>query len=149
MNQTHLTDRTKTILVELYAAAGTSTLTSDVVDMAGFRSARAIAMLDDVSDTSVLTLTLKSNSANSTSSPTPATESSATFTASATSADGKTLIVDVSKPTGRYVFATLERATANAVVCGILIELYEPYSLPVTADANVVGVSKAVKGGVA
>lgn len=149
MNQTHLTDRTKTILVELYAAAGTSTLTSDVVDMAGFRSMRAIAMLDDVTDTSVLTLTVKSNSANSVSSPTPVTESSATFTAGATSADGKTLIVDVSKPTGRYVFATLARATANAVVCGILIELYEPYALPVTADANVVAVSKAVAGGVA
>jgi hypothetical protein len=149
MNQTHLTDRTKTILVELSAAAGQTELTSDVIDMAGFRSARAIAMLGDVTTTSVLTLNFKSNSANSTSSPTPVTETSATFTAGASDADGKTLICDVSKPTGRYVFATLTRTTADAVVCGILMELYEPYVLPVTADSNVISTSKVVKGGVA
>lgn len=149
MRQTHLTDQTKTILVELSATAGTSELTSDVVDMSGFRGARAIGMLGDVTSGSVLTLNFKSNSANSTSSPTPVTETSATFTAGASDADGKTLICDVSKPTGRYVFATLTRETQNAVVVGILIELYDPYVLPVTADSNVISTSKVVKGGVA
>lgn len=147
MLQTHLTDRTKTVLVEPYSAAGQTTLTSDVVDMTGFRSVRAIAMLDDVTATSVLTLTVLSNSTNSASGGT--SESSATYTAAASDADYKTLIVDVSKPTGRYIYATLGRGTANAVVCGILFELYDPYVLPVTADSNVISTSKAVKGGIA
>lgn len=149
MRQAHLTDQVKTILVELSAAAGQTELTSDVIDMSGFRGARFIGMLGDVTTASVLTLNLKSNSANSTSSPTPTTETSATFTAGASDADGKTLICDCKTPTGRYVFATLTRTAADAVVVGILCELYDPYVLPVTADSNVISTSKVVKGGVA
>lgn len=149
MNQTHLTDRTKTIVVELSATAGQTELTSDVIDMSGFRAVRFLGMLGDVTSGSVLTLNLKSNSANSTSSPTPTTETSATFTAGASDADGGVLICDCSKPTGRYVFATLTRTTQDAVVVGILCELYEPYTLPVTQDTKTVSTSKVVKGGVA
>lgn len=149
MLQGHLSDCVKTVYVEAAAIAGTSELTSDVVDMAGFDAVRVIGILGDVTDTSVVTLNLKSNSANSTSSPTPTTEASATYTAGASDADNKLLTVDVVRPTGRYVFATLTRTTANAVVNGIILELYRSRTVPVSQDSTVIAHTEAVKGGVA
>lgn len=149
MLQGHLSDCVKTIYVEGAAAAAQTELTSDVIDMSGYDAVRAIAITGDVTTTCVLTLNLKSNSANSTSSPTPVTEASATFTAGASDADSKMLTVDVIRPTGRYVFATLTRTTADAVVNGIVIELYRARSVPVTQDTTVISHTEAVKGGVA
>jgi len=115
----------KFIVVENAAVAGTSTLTTDVVDMLGYQSIAFIAKLGDVSDTSVLALTAKGNSANSVSSPTPTTYAgAATYTAGASDADNKLMIVDIEKPRDRYVFATLARGTANAVVDSIIAVLY-------------------------
>jgi hypothetical protein len=129
----------KITVVEAAAAAGTSALTTDVLDMSGYEGVMFVAMLGDVTDTSVLTLTAKGNSANSTSSPTPVTQkASDAFTASATSADSKVIVVDVYKPTLRYVFAELTRATANAVVGGIIAIQYCPRVKPTTQDATVI-----------
>lgn len=129
----------KVVPVEPYAAAGQSTLTTDVVDMQGFDSVAFIAYLGDVSDTSVLTLTAKTNTANSTSSPTPTTlAQTVTFTAGASNADDKLLVLDLHKPRDRYVFATLARATANAVLNGIIAVLYNADQKPVTQDASVI-----------
>lgn len=133
-----LTDM-KFIAVENAAVAGTSLLTTDVVDTQGFDSIAFIVKLGDVTATSVLTLTGKTNTANSTSSPTPTTLSTTvTFTADATSADEKLLILDLNKPRQQYVFATLTRATANAVVDGIFAVLYNAGDKPLTVDATVV-----------
>lgn len=129
----------KVIPVEPAAVAGTSTLTTDVVDTQGFNSIAFIVSLGDVTDTSVLTLTAKTNTANSVSSPTPTTlAQTVTFTADATSADNKLLILDLHRPRDRYVFATLARATANAVVNGIYAVLYNAAERPVTQDAAVI-----------
>jgi hypothetical protein len=129
----------KITVVEAAAAAGTSTLTTDVLDMSGYEGVMFIAMLGDVTDTSVLTLTVKGNSANSTSSPTPVTQkASDAFTASATSADSKVIVVDVFKPTLRYQFAELSRATANAVVGGIIAIQYCARVKPTSQDASVI-----------
>lgn len=129
----------KIIPVEPAAAAGQTTLTTDVVDTQGFDSVAFVVYLGDVTDTSVLTLTAKTNTANSTSSPTPTTLSqTVTFTADATSADSKLLILDLHKPRDRYVFATLARGTANAVVNGILAVLYNAHQCPVTQSTDVI-----------
>lgn len=126
-------------------AAQTEVLTS-VYDMAGWDGIVYIAYLGDVANTSVLTLTAKENSANSTSSPTPtAVTDGATsaFTADATSADDKLLVVDVVRPSKRYQFASLTRTTANAVVNGILAIRYRSRSLPVTQPATVIASAKS------
>lgn len=149
MLQGHLSDCVKTIVVEDAASAGTSELTSDVVDMAGYDGVRAIALTGDATSGSVITLNIKSNSANSTSSPTPVTEASATYTAGASDADVKALTVDVIRPTGRYVFATLTRTAQNCVINGIILELYRARTVPVTQDATVISHTEAVKGGIA
>lgn len=128
----------KVIRVENAATAGTTELVTDVIDMQGFDSIAFIATLGDVTATSVLTLTVKTNSANSTSSPTPVTTvATATYTAAASDADNKMMIVDVNEPRQRYVFASLTRTTANAVVDSITAILYNAHEKPVTADASV------------
>lgn len=129
----------KFLAVENAAAAGQTTLTTDVVDTRGFDSICFIVKLGDVDNTSVLTLTAKTNTADSTSSPTPTTlADTVTHTADATDADNKLLILDIHKPRDRYVFATLARATADAVVDGIFVILYNAHEKPVTQDATVI-----------
>lgn len=137
----------KVTVVEAAAAAGTSELVSDVLDMQGWGGVMFIALLGDVTDTSVLTLTAKGNSANSTSSPTPVTQASATFTAGASNADSKVLMVDVYEPQLRYMFASLTRGTANAVVGGVIAIQYQPDSKPTSQDASVI--ASAIGAGVA
>lgn len=149
MIQGHLNDCVKTIVVKDAVVAGTSDVTSDVVDMSGYDAARVIVLTGDATSGSVITAILKSNSASSTSSPTPVTEASATYTAGASDADVKALTVDVVRPTGRYVFAVVTRATQNCVINGIVIELYRARSVPITQDATVISHTEAVKGGVA
>jgi hypothetical protein len=129
----------KILAVENAAAAGTSLLTTEVVDMQGFDSVCFVVKLGDVTDTCELTLTAKTNTADSTSSPAPTVLSdTVTFTAGASDADNKLLMLDLHKPRDRYVFATLARATANAVVDGIFAILYNAHERPVTQDASVI-----------
>ncbi len=143
----HLTDEVKTINVSVATVAGTTTVTSSVVDMTGYDACRFLCGTGDATSGTVLTLTAKSNSINATTGS-PTTEASSTVTsASATDCDEKILIVDVIKPTHQYVFATLARATQNCVMNYIICELYRSKALPVTADATVVASTKALLGG--
>lgn len=130
---------TKWMVVEAAAAAGQTELVSDVVDMQGFDSVCFVALMGDVSDTSVLTLTAKTNTADSVSSPTPTTlADTATFTAGASDADSKILMLDLNKVRDRYVFLSLTRTTANAVVGGVIAILYNAKNRPTTQDATVI-----------
>ena len=122
------------VSVENAAAAGTSTLTTDIIDMQGFDSIAFIVKLGDVTDTSVLTLTGLTNDTNDTVTPTTLADT-VTFTAGASDADDKNLILDLHMPRQRYVYATLTRATANAVVDGIFAILYNAHEKPVAIDA--------------
>lgn len=131
-------------LVEGDATAGTSTLTSDVLDMSGWDGVCFIAVTGDVTDTSVLTLAVLDDTDTNVSGATAITGASATFTADATSADEKLLIVDVYRPQKRYVHCTLARATANAVVGGIIAIRYRGAKSPVTQGSTVVASTFAV-----
>ena len=137
----------KITVVEAAATAATTELVSDVLDMQGWSGVMFIALTGDVTDTSVLTLTVKGNSANSTSSPTPVTQGAATFTAGASNADSKVLMVDIYEPQLRYVFASLTRTTANAVVGGVIAIQYQPNSKPTSQDATVI--ASAIAAGAA
>jgi len=131
--------RAKVTRIKNAVAAGTTEVLSDVLDMQGYDSVMFIAVLGDVTDTSVLTLTAKGNTASSTSSPTPVaiTDGSCTFTAGATDADNKMMIVDVLRPAKRYVFASLTRTTANAVVDSIIAIQYCSRSVDITQGSTV------------
>jgi len=129
----------KVTVVEAAAAAAQTELVTDVLDMSGYEGVMFIALLGDVSDTSVLTLTIKGNSANSVSSPTPVTQkASDAFTAGAATADSKVILVDVYKPVLRYVFGSLTRTAANAIVGGIIAIQYGAVNKPTAHDASVI-----------
>lgn len=135
----NLSKSIKVTVVEAAAAAGQTELVSDVLDMSGYEGVIFIALLGDVTSGSVLTLTVKGNSANSVSSPTPVTQkATSAFTAGASDADSKVLLVDVYKPTLRYMFASLTRTTQNAVVGGIIAIQYRSRAKPSTHDASVI-----------
>lgn len=135
----NLSKSIKVTVVEAAATAGTSALTTDVLDMSGYEGVMFLALTGDVTASSVLTLTVKANSANSVSSPTPVTQKATdAFTAGATDADSKVLMVDVYKPTLRYVFGVLTRADQNAVVGGIIAIQYCATNMPTTQDASVI-----------
>ncbi len=137
---------TKEILfdvVEAAAVAGTSTLTSDTVDTKGFGCVTFIAFFGDVLDTAVLTLTAQGGQDSGGSDAADLAGAIATFTAGATDADSKLLIVDVVNPRDRYATATLDRATANAVVNGIICILSNPAEAPV-AQVDAIGTTLVV-----
>ncbi len=144
----NLSTDVKITVVSGAAAAATTAIDSSVLDMQGYAGVMFIALLGDVTDTSVLTLTAKGNSANSTSSPTPVTQKATTaFTAGASTADSKALVVDVYEPALRYMFASLTRTAANAVVGGIIAIQYQAGLRPTAHDASVI--ASAIGAGVA
>ena len=70
--------------------------------------------------------------------PTPVNQGSVTFTAGATSADSKLLMVDIYNPMLKYAFANLTRTTANAVIGGIIAIQYNAENRPTAHDASVI-----------
>lgn len=129
----------KITVVEAAAAAAQTELVTDVLDMSGYEGVMFIALTGDVTSGSVLTLTVKGNSANSVSSPTPVTQKATdAFTAGATDADSKVLMVDVYKPALRYVFGSLTRTTQDAIVGGIIAIQYSAKSKPTTQATSVI-----------
>ena len=134
----NLLNEVKITRVANAAAAAQTEVLSSVLDMQGYDGVMFVALLGDITATSVLTLTAKGNTASSTSSPTPVTQvATAAFTAGASDADNKVLVVDVFDPELRYVFASLTRTTANAVVDGIIAIQYTAELRPTTQDASV------------
>lgn len=123
--------------VENAASAAQTEVVTDVVDTQGYQSIAFIALLGDVTDGSVLTLTGKTNDEDSTSGAETLDET-ATFTAGASDADNKLLILDLHQPRQRYVFASLTRTSANAVVDGVIAILYNGRELPEALDASVI-----------
>ena len=133
----HLNSDTKTIRVANAAAAGTSDVNSTVVDMAGWGAVKFTALLGALTATQVTKLKAQQGDAADGS---DMADVGGAVTDAAADADGnKLLVLDVSRGllTKRYVRAVLDRGTANAVLDGIIAELYLPRSIPVTADATV------------
>jgi len=118
--------------------AGTSdTLAGDILDLQNCDSVMAIAALGDVTVNAVVSL--KAYTGDNAALSDGAYETVyATVTATATSADNKLLVLDIVKPGKRYCRFDLVRATANAVVDGIVAIRYNNRVIPVTQGADVV-----------
>jgi hypothetical protein len=118
--------------------AGTDdTLNGDILDLQDCDSVTGIAILGDVTATSVVTL--KAYTGDEAALGDGAYETvTATKTADATNADNKLLILDVVKPGKRYCRFDLVRATANAVVDGIIGIRYNFRTIPTTQPTDVV-----------
>ena len=135
----NLSKSIKVTVVEAAAGAAQTELVTDVLDMSGYEGCMFIALTGDVTSGSVLTLTAKGNTANSVSSPTPITQKATdAFTAGATSADSKVIMVDVYKPPLRYIFGSLTRTTQDAIVGGIIAIQYGARTKPTSQHASVI-----------
>jgi hypothetical protein len=147
-----------------YQAAGTGTYTSSVLNMeqaanvGGFDAVAFVLSLGTVTAGSVITFTVKQNSANSTSAPTPTTitpnyanvqgteaaqvasEAALTITDSGGASSNKSVVLDVILPQQPYLFVTVVVATANAVVRGVVAYQYRLKNIPAALQSTVVGI---------
>lgn len=126
------------------AAAAQTDINGTAVDMQGWEGVTFVAALGDVTATSVLSMKAQQGAASNGSDGVDVTGSATNaFTAGASDADNKLLVVDVVNPTSRYVRPVLSRGTANAVVDGIIAIRYRGRKVPATADSTVLA-QKAV-----
>ncbi|MHB9010367.1 MAG: hypothetical protein ACYC3E_00025 [Carboxydocellales bacterium] len=118
--------------------AGTGdTLNGDILDLANHDSVCFIAVTGDVTDTAVGTIKAYCGDAAALGDG-AYKATTATFTATATSADNKVLVLDVVRPGKRYVRADFVRATANIPVESIVAIRYNSRAIPTTQPADVV-----------
>lgn len=130
-----LSQRVKTVRVVNATAAGTSDINGSTLDMAGYDSVRFIALLGTLTATQVTLLKAQQGDASNLSDAADIT--GATTTAAGDSDGNKMLILDVVRPQKRYVRCVVDRGTANAVVDGVIAELYNARVEAITADTTV------------
>lgn len=141
----NLLKETKITRVSNAAVAAQTLVTGDVLDMNGYDGVACIVALGDVDVNSVLTLTAYTDSDVAMGSEVACT-TTATFTASATSADNKLLVLDLVRPVKQYVRFKLTRTTGNAVVDSIVAVQYKASKAPVTQGTTVVASGMSVSG---
>lgn len=131
----NLTPNTKTVRIANATAAGVTDINCDVLDMQGFRGVRAIALLGTLTATQVTKLiAYQSDTVDGTGDPFDKIGE----TVSALDADGnKILILEVCQPNKRYIRFVVDRGTANAVLDGVVAELYGASVAPVDPSTTV------------
>lgn len=132
----NLTKATKTIRLKPDASgwtvtAGTTDVNSDIVDMAGFDAARFIAGFGTITSGAVTSMKVQQGAAAAMS---DAADLLGTGVSIADTDDNKIAIIDVLRPRERYLRASFDRGTQNAVIDFLIVELYRANSEPVTQD---------------
>jgi len=139
--RSHLTDAVKTIRVKNAQAVGTTTITSDPVDMAGFEGVRFIVAYGAITDGTPNLKGRQGAAANMS----DGADLEGTDTAVADTDDNKLAILDIYQPAERYVDCQIVRGGATGcVIDSIMAELYGPRAEPVTQDATVAAAEKHV-----
>ena len=123
--------------IEDGAVAGVTTLTSDVVDMSGFDGLVFLAALGDVLDTGVNVLQAQQSDVGDGSGMVNIAASVVSFTAGASDADNKLMLLEIARPTKRFLRVTLARSVANTVLDGIFSFQSSPAEAPVTQHSSV------------
>jgi hypothetical protein len=131
----NLLNNVEFVVVEAAASAAQTELVTDTIDMAGWTGVVFVAHLGDVTTGSVLGL--KAEHSDDDDSGFADLAGALAFTAGASDADNKLLVLDVVRPTKRYVRASLTRTTANAVVNGIQAIKYGPLHRPIAQGDTV------------
>lgn len=131
----NLTHSSKTIRVMNAVAAGTTDQNSSAVDTLGFGGVRFVALFGTLTATQVTSIKAQYSDDGSTN-WTDVAGSTVGPLADADSND--MLVLDIYRPKQRYVRCVVDRGTANAVIDGVIAELYLPGDAPVTKDATVI-----------
>lgn len=136
MAGTGITNAVKTIRVMNAVAAGITDQNSSIVDMKGFGGVRFVALFGALTATQVTQIKVQqdTDSAGGT-----MADLAGTNTGPLADADGnKMLITEIIQPRERYVRCVVDRGTANAVIDGVIAELFGPAAEPVAKDATVI-----------
>jgi hypothetical protein len=131
-----LSNNTKLIRVLNAVAAGTTVQTSSAVDMAGFEGVRFIISLGVGSASSVGQIKASQGLTSGGSFSDIAGSLGTAFTP--TTDDNKVWVLDIYRPTKRFVKCIVNRAAGNTVIDSVVAELYEPRNFPTTDDATTV-----------
>lgn len=130
----NLTPNILTKRIENATAAGTTDITSDTVDMQGYTGARFVALLGTLTDTHVTKLLIQQSDDDGSA---DAYSTILTSDAMGNTDSNKMIIAEVNFPTKRYLRAVVDRGTANAVIDGVIVELFGAALRPVTKDSSV------------
>ena len=136
MNIQQLARNTKATLVKTTVVAGTSNIQSDAVDMANFEGVVFYISMGAITATAVTSANVQqSSTAALAGTETDILGSKITI---ADDDDNQMAIIDVYRPSKRYVNAIVLRATANSVINSIIAVQYGAGRLPATNDTTTV-----------
>jgi len=117
-----------------YYAAGTTKRTSSIIDMKGYEGVMFVAGLGTIIENGTLDVYVEQHSLNQTSGMARlATTTVHTVTAANAALTQSAIVVDVCRPTERYLQINITPATQNAVILGVTAIRYRGKLAP---DAN-------------
>lgn len=123
-------------------AAGTTVQTGSTLDMQGWDGVMFVALFGTLTATQVTALKAQGGAAANGS---DAADLAGTLTGPMADADSnKALVLDVCRPTQRYITPVINRATANAVIDGLIAIQYRGRKGPSAQAAAQVSASKTV-----
>jgi len=118
---------------------------SDILDLSGWEGVIFLVPITDCAQTGVATLTVQQNTINSASGMAALAGAVATATSAANDdLNGKLLVVDLYRPTERYIRSVLTSATANIAFGDTIAILYQGSKMPVAQLAAEVADSAVV-----
>lgn len=124
----------------LAAAAGTSTITSDAIDLQAFDACMFLVPFGTITAGAVTSFKIQQSSDDGvTDGYSDLAGSSVTV---ADTQSGKVAYIDVVRPTKRYLKLVISRATQNSVVNNVLALKYIGHKQPVTQGATVMTASE-------
>lgn len=116
-------------------AAGTSDITGTAVDTQGYDGVAFVVLAGTLTSTQVTSL--KAQQSSDDGSADDYTDIAGSSTGPFADGDGnKMLILDIHRPRKRYVKPIVDRATANAVIDGVIAILYRAEKTPVPAHST-------------
>lgn len=121
-------------------AAGTTVQTSSAIDTAGFEGVRFIVSLGASVATAVGQIKASQGLTSGGAFNDIAGSLGTAFTP--TTDDNKVWVLDIYRPTKRFVKCIVNRATANTTIDSVMAELYEPRNIPAVNDVTTVLGSK-------
>lgn len=126
------------VVLDTTAAGTGDTLSSAIIDMAGYDGVVFMALTGAVLATAVGTLTVQQDELNGAGGMATLSGDAVTFTDVAAEKSSTIMFIDVYRPTKRYLRAQFQRQTANIEVDKIIAMRYCSSSGPVTQSADVV-----------
>ena len=112
-----------------YYAAATTTRNSSIIDMADYDGVIFIAVFDTLIAAGTIKLSVDQNTANSASGMAELAGST-TYTVTSSDTTGGILVADIYRPEERYLRASIDIATQNAVIGGIVAIQYSGRKQP-------------------